>query len=167
MKKNNKKGFIFAETIAVSVVIMTSLVIIYTQFISVNNSYNRSFQYNNVNGLYITKNIRDFINNENSLNKLITALGNNTYLDITSCSNEYFIEYGYCETLFEYSGVKTVLFTNEDITNLKKDITSTSYNQTLKDFIMRINNSVEDNYRLIVEFDDETYATLKIIIWKE
>ena len=47
MKKNNKKGFILAETIAVSTVVVTSLVIIYTQFISVSDSYNRSFRYNN------------------------------------------------------------------------------------------------------------------------
>ena len=164
MKKSNKKGFVLAETIAVSTVVLASLVIIYTQFVSVNNSYNQSFHYNNVNNLYLIDNIRNFIAQDNSLNKLVNALDNNTYLDLTNCSNEYFLEYIYCETLFNYANVKTVLFTKEDMTDLKAEISDTSYSETLKQFIKRTNNSLEDNYRLIVEFNDDTYATIKIKI---
>lgn len=164
MKKNSKKGFILAETIAVSTVVVTSLVIIYTQFISISDNYNHSFQYNNVNNLYLLDNVRSFISNDNSLNSLISALENNTYLDITGCSNEYFTEFAYCETLLYYANIKTILFTNEDITNLKNIIDTTNYSETMKTFIKRINNSTEKNYRLIVEFNDNTYATLKIKI---
>ena len=103
MKKSNKKGFVLAETIAVSTVVLASLVIIYTQFVSVNNSYNQSFHYNNVNNLYLLENVRSFIINDNSLNKLVSALENNTYIDITGCPNEYFMEFAYCETLLYYS----------------------------------------------------------------
>ena len=49
MKKVNKRGFLLAETIGISVVVITALVIIYTQFINVNNSYYRTYNYNNVN----------------------------------------------------------------------------------------------------------------------
>ena len=55
MKKYDKKGFIFAETIVISTIIMASLVIIYSQFVSINNNYNRSFQYNNVNNYKIVR----------------------------------------------------------------------------------------------------------------
>ena len=61
MKKSNKNGFILAETIAISVVIMTSLVIIYTQFRIVSNSYFKTFNYNSVNNLYLTNNVKEFI----------------------------------------------------------------------------------------------------------
>ena len=90
MKKSNRKGFILAETIAVSTIVMTSLVILYSQFVSINNSYNRSFSYNNVNNLYLVKNIRDYLSEEN-LNKLISSMeeSNSLYIDITSCPNEY------------------------------------------------------------------------------
>ena len=37
--------------IVVSVVILTALIIIYTQFITLNNSYYRSFKYNNIDDL--------------------------------------------------------------------------------------------------------------------
>lgn len=164
MKKNNKKGFILAETIAVSTVVVTSLVIIYTQFISVSDSYNRSFRYNNVNNLYLLENVRSFINNDSSLNNLVSALENNTYVDITGCPNEYFTEFAYCETLLYYSDIKTILFAKEDITDLKNTIDNTDYSETMKTFIKRINNSTEDGYRLIVEFNDDTYATIKIKI---
>lgn len=163
MKKINKKGFVLAETIAVSTVVLTSLVIIYTQFISISNSYNRSFKYNNVNNLYLVENIRQFLINDNSLNRLITSLENGqSYIDMTSCSNDYFTEYIYCETLFNYSNAKTVLFTKEDITNLKNTIDNTNYSQNLKSFIKNINNSIDNNYRLIVEFNDDTFATIKV-----
>lgn len=51
---NNKKGFILAETIAVSTVVLAALIIIYSQFVSINNSYYRSFIYNTVDNLYPT-----------------------------------------------------------------------------------------------------------------
>lgn len=165
MKKSNKKGFVLAETIAVSTVVMTSLVIIYTQFVSINNSYNRSFKYNNVNNLYLVENVRNYITDGN-LNKLVNALeeSNSSYIDITSCPNNYFLEYIYCQTLFNYAGIKTILFTKEDLTDLKNNLTNTNFNETMKEFITRISTSDEDNYRLIVEFTDDTFATLKIKI---
>ena len=161
MKKYDKKGFIFAETIVISTIIMASLVIIYSQFVSINNNYNRSFQYNNVNNLYLVQNIRNYISKD-GLEELIEKLENVEYIDITSCSNEYFTEYIYCETLFKYSDVKTILFTREDLTNLKNIISTSNYNETFKNFIKYINYTQEGNYRLIVEFNNETYATLKV-----
>lgn len=161
MKKNNKKGFILAETIAVSVVIMTSLVIVYTQFSTLNNSYKTSFQYNNVNNLYLVNNLRNFIKTDGSdFDNLISQLGENEYIDITSCPNDIFDEYLYCELLIENSNIKTVLFTNENISNLKNIIDNTNYSQNMKNFIKKINNSTQNSKRLIVEFNDDTYATL-------
>ncbi len=159
MKKNNKKGFVLAETIAVSVIIMTSLVIVYTQFATLNNSYKTSFKYNNVNNLYLVNNLRNFIRND-GLDRLIPLLDNNEYVDITSCSNDIFDEYLYCRLLVDNSNMKTVLFTKEDISELKNSIDNTNYSQTMKNYIKKINNSTGSSQRLIVEFEDETYATL-------
>ena len=111
MKKNNKKGFVLAETIAVSTVVLTSLVIIYTQFISISNSYSRSFRYNNVNNLYLVNNVKAYIATD-GLEKLINSLNENnySYIDITSCDSQYFTEYIYCESLLKQSNIKTILF---------------------------------------------------------
>ena len=159
MKKNNKKGFILAETIAVSVIIMTSLVIVYTQFVTLNNNYKSSFNYDNVNNLYLVNNLRDFIKND-GLDRLIQLVDNREYVDITSCPNYIFDEYLYCRLLVDNSNIKTVLFTKEDISELKNSIEDTNYSQEMKNYVKKINNSTENSQRLIVEFNDETYATL-------
>ena len=159
MKKNNKKGFILAETIAVSVIIMTSLVIVYTQFVTLNNNYKSSFKYDNVNNLYLVNNLRDFIKND-GLDRLIQLVDNREYVDITSCPNYIFDEYLYCRLLIDNSNIKTVLFTKEDISELKNSIDDTDYSQEMKNYVKKINNSTENSQRLIVEFNDETYATL-------
>ena len=166
MKKNNKKGFILAETIAVSVIIMTSLVIVYTQFATLNNSYKTSFQYNNVNNLYLVNNLRNFIKDD-GLDRLIQLLDNNEYVDITSCPSYLFDEYLYCRLLVDSSNMKTVLFTKEDISKLKNSIDNTNYSQTMKNYIKKINNSTGNSQRLIVEFEDETYATLLFVFNEE
>ena len=159
MKKNNKKGFILAETIAVSVIIMTSLVIVYTQFVTLNNNYKSSFKYDNVNNLYLVNNLRDFIKND-GLDRLIQLVDNREYVDITSCPNYIFDEYLYCRLLVDNLNIKTVLFTKEDISELKNSIEDTNYSQEMKNYVKKINNSTENSQRLIVEFNDETYATL-------
>ncbi len=161
--KKNKNGFILAETIAISTVVLISLVIIYNQFIIISNNYKKTFDYNNVNELYLLENVRDYIFSD-GLNELIKDLNGKDYIDITACPNSYFTEYIYCETLFKYSNIKTIIFTNENISSLKNNISNTSFSEKMKKYIKNINNTNKTNYRLIVEFNNETYATLKIKI---
>ncbi len=158
MKKSNKNGFILAETIAISVVIMTSLVIIYTQFRIVSNSYFKTFNYNSVNNLYLTNNVKEFIKTQ-SIDELKKMLDNADYVDLTSCA--YFTEYIYCEALFDSIGANKVIFTKEDLSSLKNNLPS-NFSEKLKQFINYINYGNNNNYRLIVEFSDETYASLLV-----
>ncbi len=160
MEKSNNKGFILAETIAVSVVIMTSLVIVYTQFMTISKSYSRTFTYNSVNNLYLINNIKEFIKYDN-LDTLIETLNGNNYVDITSCSTDYFDEYLYCRNLIENSNIKQIIFTKENLEELENNLDS-SLSEKMKQFIKSINYSETNSYRLIVEFNDETYATLLI-----
>lgn len=162
MKKSYKKGFILAETIAVSTVVIAALIIIYTQFISINNSYYRSFKYNSVNNLYSVDNIVSFLRTED-LSKLNDILEDEDYIDITSCSYEYFIEYPYCERLFEALKVKTVIYINDDINSIENKIKNNAdYSQGLKTFVKSINYKQTTKHRLLVEFEDDTYATLTV-----
>lgn len=164
MKKNKKRGFILAETIVISTVVMTSLVFIYIQFNSVNNGFNRTFKYNSVNNLYLTNEVKKFILNSDSL-KLTQALDDNSlsYLDLTACSTSYFTEYIYCQTLFDNIKAKKVLFATSDVTNLKAEVASNnSISSGLATFIKAINSSNTGSYRIIIEFEDDTYATLQI-----
>lgn len=161
MKKSNIKGFVLAEVIVVSVVVISALVILYTQFISVNNSYYRSFKYNTVDDLYAVNNVINFIEKDN-LNNIIEHLNDNNYVDLSSCSNDYFIEYNYCKNLLSTLNIKTLIFTYEDVNELKKELKTSNLSEGMKTFIKTISASKNNKYRVIVEFEDDRYATLKL-----
>ena len=137
---------------------MTSLVIVYTQFMYVSKSYARTFTYNSVNNLYLANNIKQFISKD-GMNNLINGLKNNNYIDITSCSTEYFTEYIYCETLLDNLNVKQVIFTKSNLDELKANLPS-GLSEKMKQFINYINYKESNIYRIIVEFNDESFATL-------
>ena len=158
MKKVNKRGFLLAETIGISVVVITALVIIYTQFINVDNSYYRTYNYNNVNKLYLANQVKQFISNDtasiyNSINE------ENLYVDITDCSNV--IEYMYCENLMSAIDAKKVIVTKNNVTQLSNNINNYDFSETMKKYI-KSSKSNEEGYRLIIEFNDNTIAGLKM-----
>jgi len=156
----NGKGFILAETITVSAVVLGVLIIIYTQFVNVSKNYGSSFTYNNVDKLYSVDNIKQYITSD-GIENLKTALQTSNYVDITNCSSDYFIELSYCDMLFNNLNVKTVLFTKENTTALKSDNLS-KLSPKLVSFINYIVSDNEERYRLIVEFNDGNFATLKV-----
>ena len=93
------------------------------------------------------------------IDELKKMLDNADYVDLTSCS--YFTEYIYCEALFDSIGANKVIFTKEDLSSLKNNLPS-NFSEKLKQFINYINYGNNNNYRLIVEFSDETYASLLV-----
>ena len=163
MKKINNKGFIFAETVVVSTIVLIALVSLYTQFNSINNSYRRAFKYNTVDKLYAAYNLKTFIS-ENRTNYIIEILNNGSvYTDITSCSADYFTEYMYCEMLIDTLNIKKAIFTKEDLSTLKSDLNNNNvFTENMKDFIKYIKSDNSGKYRVIIEFNDDTFATLKI-----
>jgi len=162
MKKSLKRGFVMAEMIIVSIVVITALVIIYTQFITVNNGYYRSFNYNSVDDLYALNNVKEFVLEDN-FDTIVSSLYGNVYVDLTTCSSTYFMEYNYCETLLDTLNITSLIITYEDVTNLKNELKN---NNTLTEgmhaFIKTISSDKNNKYRLIAEFDDGRYATLKL-----
>lgn len=157
--KKNKKGFVLAETIVISVVVITALIIIYTQFVSVNNSYYRSFNYNNVNNLYLVNQVKTFINNSNGSSIYSIIDDENLYIDITECDD--FIEYMYCENLIDTINAKRVIISKNDTTDLISNIESYDFSEIMKNYIKN-SKSNEEGYRIIVEFNDSTIAGLKL-----
>ena len=160
MKKMNNRGFMLVETLIVATFLVTTLMFIYIQFNNITRTYDTSFKYNTVNGMYIAKNMINYINND-GIDKLKDALSSDVYyIDITSCSSTYFSESEYCDILMDSANIKTILFTNENLTILKSN--TAGLEQKLIDYINYINFEQIDGYRIIIEFKDETYASLKI-----
>ena len=159
MKKDDKRGFVLAETIAVSTVVIIALIVIYAQFVNINNSYYKSFTYNNVNKLYLVNHIKEFIISDTSSLLYGNLTTDNPYIDITSCES-YFIESLQCKNLMTAIDAKQVLVTTMDTTKLLemfKDKTNISENMYT---YIKNSKSKEYGYRIIVEFNDGNIASL-------
>lgn len=153
MKKSNNKGFMLIETLIVSLFVATTLIYLYVQFVNLNSAYTTSFTYNTVDGLYALDDIRDYLLDYQSI--VQTEMKKKDYVDdiCTILPNQ-----NYCEGLLEAENVKTLIIAKNDLTTT---VFPTSYNQTLKDFIDKITVTGNEEYRLVAEFNNLTYATLR------
>ena len=153
MKKSNNRGFMLIETLIVSLFVATTLIYLYVQFINLNSAYTTSFTYNTVDGLYALDDIRDYLLDYESIIK--TEMNKKDYIDdiCTILPNQE-----YCEGIIEAENIKTLIITKNDLTTT---VFPNTYNQTLKDFIGKITVTGNENYRLVAEFNNLTYATLR------
>lgn len=164
MKKIGQRGFMLTETLVVAVIVTTTLVFLYTQFRTVNTSYKTSFQYNNVEELYALGNVSDYLKT-NGLNVLGPAVSSTDeqYLDITSCPAVFLSESTYCQSLLSSLNIKKLIIGMENLDSLKNNLNHLDFSTNMKTFIGRIaykNESVD--YRLIAEFKNGTFATIKL-----
>ena len=167
----NKKGFLLLETLVVSSFIIATLILLFVQFSNLKSNYDDSFKYNTVKGLYGVKNVNKFISNNKKVDPITyeiefkKTLLDEAYILLYSenaCNNNYVSNLNYCSQIMNDLNIKTVLVTNEDITELKKILENeTSLSEGLNNFIKRISIKYNDTYRIIVEYNDNTYATLE------
>ena len=156
MKKNSTKGFMLAETLVVTTFVAGILIYLFIQFTNLSQNYNDAYSYNTVEGLYSVRNIRDFIIKDvAALTSIDTIIENNGYAEITNC--DQFTEKNYCLKLFELENIKEIFITNS---NFDKDLFSTS-NEGFKKFIKKIKSQDNNKYRILVEFNDSTYTTIR------
>ena len=181
MRKNNK-GFILVETLLVSVFVLTTLIFLFVQFRSIRQSYERSFKYDTVTGMYAASNFSTYIK-ENSYGTLVDTLNSECegqsgctkkyYLNLSACPAQLLDEPTYCSRLKETLNVDHIYFTAEDLTFLIHYLDSDAYlnasknnqdiNRETKNFIKTIQYDKDVNrYRLILEFKDGTYASIKV-----
>ena len=80
MKKLDSKGFLLTELLVTATLVSTVLIFLYTQFYTIKRSYDTSFKYNTVNGLYALSNVRSFLE-ENDIYILTQGLNTTSYID--------------------------------------------------------------------------------------
>ncbi|MFA5602503.1 MAG: LamG domain-containing protein, partial [Bacilli bacterium] len=166
MTKLGKKGFMLAETLVVSSVLLITFTFLYVQFFDVLNKYTIYSDYDNIDKLYNVYNLKEFVKEDNLdsiINQLQNNIGNNTpYVDLTNCSK--FSETEYCSTLFNQLNVKRLIFTNYNL-NLFSNWNGIThnFNKKLQTYI----NTLQANYgelynkfyRIIVEYKDSSFST--------
>ncbi len=168
MKKLNNKGFLLVETIVVATFTLTVLIVLFLQFKNLLVSYNNSYNYNTVEGIYDLKNVKKYIsqyeNKENTLTKQLSS-ASKPYLVFYNGNCNVDLGIGgtnFCEEIMKQGNFKTVLFSHSDATDLKNYLKSnedSNISENMKILIKSL-KKVENQNRLIAEFTDGTLATI-------
>lgn len=160
MIKNNK-GFALTEILILSAVVIGVLTFMYIQFKNINRSYQYSFKYDTVEGMFLANNIVNYINNDN-YDILVEKLNTNQegYLDITNCDLELFQTPLFCEQLIQKSEIKQIIFTNENTSKLKANMQK--LDNDFQEYIKKIKTiNTENDYRIIIKYNDGTFTTMR------
>ena len=156
VKKNIDKGFMLAETLVVTAFVAGVLIYLFIQFTNLSNNYNDSYNYNTVEGLYSVRNIKNYIlSDSEALMQLKNNLSIDNYIDMTDCS--IFSEQLYCSKLLELENVNKIIIT----TNLFDKELFSVYDSGFKKFVNKIDAEGNEKYRILVEFNNSTYATIR------
>lgn len=160
MIKRDNKGFMLMETLLVSVFIATTLIFLFVQFQKVRDSYDVSFSYNTVNGLYGAKSVLTYLEENGLANTINGIKSGSAYLDLSGCPTSYLTEQSYCMQLYQSLNIKKVIFTASNTSGVVSSLNSMTISNKFKSFIRNIKNDTSNNYRLLIEYNDETYATI-------
>lgn len=171
MKKINNKGFMLAEVVIVSAVMVTTLVGLYTGFSNTYKAYEVKSSYYDANTMYALKTLESFLIDELVFNKLVSITNfsnieiSNTNLDeeyhkifLNNFKNTYNVANVY---LLKYD--KTII---NNFANLKDD----EFQKYLEFYIESVEENDEYtftsnkvyNYVLIAVTNDNTYTALRI-----
>lgn len=168
MNKNNK-GFMLLETLIVSTIILSTLIFLFVQFTNIKSSYEISFKYNTVPGIYLAKELSDFLLENNIDSDLSNQLDTNEngFIDITSHTYINNGENEFYKTMINNMNIKSVIYTSDNLEKLKTYLNSNSVDKTIftekfKEFIFSLKTNDTSNNRLIIMFKDNTFASIII-----
>ena len=157
--KKNSKAFALVETLIVSTIIASILIYMFVQFNKLDENYNESFRYNDVDDLYKLDSIKEYINsldNESIIN--IGSKINNVDMIVMNKNDDTYTNIEYLDNqidLLANLDIKTLILTKADINN----VDTSNLSKTLKNMIKKIDNK-SDNYRIIAEFNNGECATI-------
>lgn len=162
MKKNNNQGFTLIETLAVSTFVIGTLIYLFIQFSNVKRSYDISFRYNTISGLYSAKLLSNYLK-ETGYDNLKTLLSESStgFVDITDC-NLTNGDKNYCKEIVKKADMKVVIFVNENLDTARDTLTSSiTYDEELNLFVKRlITKDFVGMNRIIIEYADNTFASI-------
>lgn len=168
----NSKGFMLLETLIVSTIILSTLIFLFVQFTNIKSSYEISFKYNTVPGIYLAKELSDFlVENEvesflsNELSK--NTEGGNGYILIDNASQFNNIDSTLYKKMLNDMDIKHVIYTTDSMDQLKAYLNSdkrdsTVFTESFKEFIFSLKSTNTSNNRLVIMFNNKTFASIII-----
>lgn len=175
MKK--KKGFVFIETLVVIVVLLTSLLYLYSSFISLSNNEQKRLLYDDVAYLYRTYYVKKYFSSQR-IDRIISRLSKedrtdnaNFILSFGCGSAEVFDNYrkegAFCENLTSRLHISNIYLTYYDVSSLKDCTTESGLCSTLTristdlaSYLRTLDGKGVSGYRMIVEYAEDGVGNL-------
>ena len=158
MKKKDNKGFVLVETLVVTIFVAGVLLYLYIQFTNLNSAFEETYRYNTVEGLYALEDVKYYMEINPSIMRSVSEnIDRAKYIDITDC-NFFGENKAYVQQLFRLENIKTIVITYNTIL-WTADFSN--YDLGFQKFINKIIKEGEQPYRLIAEFNNATFATVR------
>jgi len=159
----NKKGFMLAEVLIVSTLLIGTMGFMFIQINSITKAYAREFNYNTVDALYGAHVLKEYLDTKNYFFNVNTT----KFIDKNEVNSSYF------NTLVEELGVLKIIITYYSEDNNNEDIyeylrnnysnntpyigTDTSYYEKLIEFSTSL--TYDNNYYyMVVAYEDGTFC---------
>lgn len=164
----NNKGFMLAEVVIVSAILITTLTSLYIGFAKVYKAYEERSNFFDVDSIYALKNIEDELIDEGVFNTIINDIKNNEYVfyDQKNLLNDSYTNI-YLRTIMENYSIEYFYITKYNENNLNTIINLDSDNIVLNDFLSYLNKnldfSINYNYIFISKTKDGKFAFLRVV----
>jgi len=183
--KKNKKGFMLAEAVVSSTVIITSMILLYSTFNRLYFLYSEKNSYYNIDAVYATKTMINSLMDNNFEKTINDIFVDSTYkvimedyiqdekiLEEKCLENETSPNDSLCTKLKDIYKVNRMIISEYDKSTLEEDIKNLTINQSFKDYIDYIvgyygvsNHDTKYSYIVLTEIKDGAdyyYANLGI-----
>ena len=169
MDKIGNKGFMMAEVVIVSTVILVTLVSLYTLFNKMYIVYSERSYYYNVDAVYALRTIySNLVDNENMVSLVNNGLQENQttkkdYVEIIHHEKNQcdYVDQTICDGLIDTYGVSRVLLVRYNESAFQNLLVDSSYDRIIEDYFDYLNDSLdfdEDfSYIFIIELVDGDY----------
>ena len=155
MKKN---GFMLAEVLIVSTLLIGVMVFMYAQINTLTTNYNRAFKYNTVDGLYGAKIIEEFLYTENNYKNITTTkFVNQNEINQKTYFNALVNELGISKIIITNNSANVYDFLKRNYDNANSYSGKTDYYENLISFSGTL-TSDNNNRHIIIAYNDDTYC---------
>lgn len=178
MTKNNK-GFMLAEVVIVSTVIVTTLVALYASSSKLSILYEERSRYYNIDGIYAIKSIVNYLLGDNKLNNILTSdsFNNNSYIYLiekNDCNSDFLGNDTTCDSLKELYNIENMIITKSNNIYFNKaeeaEESNLKINETLKNYLKYLSNYYANTndfeYLIILEYGTDNnklyYSNLRL-----
>lgn len=170
MKLLNKKGFALVETLIVTTFVMTIFIFVYQNLVPLIGEYEKMSNYDDIDSVYAANLYKNIILKYGNLNYIDSYLEQNTYLDISDCSNQnVYLNSDYCSKIKKALSISDddyIFITKYDISSFRQEVKNNdffdsrklsnfrSYISTIGDvdsfYNSNDNNTIDGRYRLFM-----------------